>query len=57
MLAPLGIPEDVNVIAWGLGLERPTMIYYDIRDIRTMVGPEVKIETVRSNAFCVFENK
>ncbi|CAD8048982.1 unnamed protein product [Paramecium sonneborni] len=57
MLAPLGIPEDVNVIAWGLGLERPTMIYYDIRDIRTMVGPEVKVETVRSNAFCVFESK
>ncbi|CAK55632.1 unnamed protein product (macronuclear) [Paramecium tetraurelia] len=57
MLAPLGFPEDVNVIAWGLGLERPTMIYYDIRDIRTMVGPEVKVETVRSNAFCVFESK
>lgn len=22
MLRPMGIPEDVNVIAWGLGLER-----------------------------------
>lgn len=26
MLIPLGFPPDVNVIAWGLGLERPTMI-------------------------------
>jgi len=26
MLIPLGLPKDVNVIAWGLGLERPTMI-------------------------------
>lgn len=26
MLAPLGLPSDVNVIAWGLSLERPTMI-------------------------------
>ncbi len=22
MLRPMGLPEDVNVIAWGLGLER-----------------------------------
>ena len=22
MLQPMGLPEDVNVIAWGLGLER-----------------------------------
>ena len=26
MLRPMGLPEDVNVIAWGLSLERPTMI-------------------------------
>lgn len=26
MLLPMGLPEDVNVIAWGLSLERPTMI-------------------------------
>lgn len=28
MLRPMGIPDGVNVIAWGLGLERPTMILY-----------------------------
>lgn len=26
MLRPMGLPEDVNVLGWGLGLERPTMI-------------------------------
>ena len=25
MLAPMGLPEDVTVIAWGLSVERPTM--------------------------------
>lgn len=30
MLAPLGIPADVKVIAWGLSLERPTMIQYNV---------------------------
>jgi len=32
MLRPMGagIPEDVNVIAWGLSLERPTMILYGV---------------------------
>ena len=28
MLLPMGLPPDVRVIAWGLSLERPTMIKY-----------------------------
>lgn len=28
MLVPMGLPRDVRVIAWGLSLERPTMIKY-----------------------------
>ena len=28
MLAPMGLPPGVRVIAWGLSLERPTMIKY-----------------------------
>ncbi|TNV83999.1 hypothetical protein FGO68_gene16358 [Halteria grandinella] len=27
MLRPMGLPEDVSVLGWGLSLERPTMIY------------------------------
>jgi len=36
MLQPMGIPKDVNVIAGGISLERPTMIKYKYDDIRSM---------------------
>jgi phenylalanyl-tRNA synthetase alpha chain len=38
MLRPMGLPEDVRVIAWGLSLERPTMIKYRIDNIRDLFG-------------------
>ncbi|KAL0356710.1 UNVERIFIED_CONTAM: Phenylalanine--tRNA ligase alpha subunit, cytoplasmic [Sesamum calycinum] len=38
MLLPMGLPEDVQVIAWGLSLERPTMILYGIDNIRDLFG-------------------
>jgi phenylalanyl-tRNA synthetase alpha chain len=38
MLRPMGIPEDVRVIAWGISLERPTMIKYHIDNIRDLFG-------------------
>ena len=41
MLRPMGMPEDVNVIAWGLSLERPTMILYGIDNIRDLFGHKV----------------
>ena len=41
MLRPMGFPDDVHVIAWGLSLERPTMIKYGIDDIRTLLGEHV----------------
>lgn len=28
MLRPMGFPEDVQVIAWGLSLERPAMMRF-----------------------------
>ncbi|CAG8707982.1 18096_t:CDS:10, partial [Racocetra persica] len=34
MLEPMGLDPDVRVIAWGLSLERPTMIKYGINNIR-----------------------
>eukprot|EP00884_Botryococcus_braunii_P017278 jgi/Botrbrau1/4233/Bobra.0044s0028.1 len=52
MLRPMGLPEDVNVIAWGLGLERPTMILYGIDNIRDLFGHKVSLETVRQNPIC-----
>ena len=46
MLEPMGFEKDVSVIAWGLSLERPTMIYYGVDNIRDMVGSKVKSNPV-----------
>ncbi|KMZ61078.1 Phenylalanine--tRNA ligase [Zostera marina] len=52
MLRPMGLPEDVTVIAWGLSLERPTMILYGIDNIRDLFGPKVSFNLIRSNPIC-----
>ncbi|XP_045483138.1 phenylalanine--tRNA ligase alpha subunit [Harmonia axyridis] len=52
MLLPMGLPENVNVIAWGLSLERPTMIKYGFNNIRDLVGPRVDLEMVQRNPLC-----
>jgi len=55
MLLPLGLPEDVSVIAWGLSLERPTMIKYGIKNIKELVGHKVPIEKIRTNPICLLK--
>ncbi|PIM95418.1 Phenylalanine--tRNA ligase alpha subunit [Candidatus Hodgkinia cicadicola] len=52
MLLPMGLPEKVNVIAWGLSLERPTMIKYGYNNIRDLVGPKVNLQMVNDNGIC-----
>ncbi|KAK2174551.1 hypothetical protein NP493_791g01053 [Ridgeia piscesae] len=52
MLLPMGLPEDVSVIAWGLSLERPTMIKYGLNNIRELFGPRVNLQMVYDNAIC-----
>ncbi|CAF3151018.1 unnamed protein product [Rotaria socialis] len=52
MLLPMGLPENVSVIAWGLSLERPTMILYGINNIRDLIGPKVDLEMCRENPIC-----
>lgn len=52
MLLPMGLPEDVNVIAWGLSLERPTMIKYGYNNIRDLVGPKVDLKMVHNSPIC-----
>ncbi|KAI1305263.1 Phenylalanine--tRNA ligase alpha subunit B [Halotydeus destructor] len=56
MLLPMGLPEDVTVIAWGLSLERPTMIKYGIDNIRDLVGHKVDLQMVYDNPICLLEN-
>uniref|UniRef100_U5EMI8 phenylalanine--tRNA ligase n=1 Tax=Corethrella appendiculata TaxID=1370023 RepID=U5EMI8_9DIPT len=52
MLLPMGIPEEVNIIAWGLSLERPTMIKYGLNNIRDLVGPKVDLKMVQDGPIC-----
>ncbi len=47
MLLPMGLPPDVRVIAWGLSLERPTMIKYRCKNIRELFGHKSKLEMSR----------
>jgi len=49
MLRPMGLPEDVVCIAWGLSLERPTMIKYKIDNIRELVGHKLDLEFVETH--------
>jgi phenylalanyl-tRNA synthetase alpha chain len=56
MLLPMGLPEDVSVIAWGLSLERPTMIKYGIDNIRDLVGHKVNLQMVYDNPVCILSD-
>eukprot|EP00742_Colponemidia_sp_Colp-10_P001684 GILJ01001805.1.p1 GENE.GILJ01001805.1~~GILJ01001805.1.p1 ORF type:complete len:519 (-),score=74.13 GILJ01001805.1:90-1607(-) len=55
MLLPMGLPEDCTVIAWGLSLERPTMIQYGISNIRELFGHKIDIRDIRRNPICRYE--
>jgi len=55
MLAPMGLPKDVRVIAWGLSLERPTMIKYRIKNIRDLFGHKVEMARTRTAPICRFD--
>jgi phenylalanyl-tRNA synthetase alpha chain len=52
MLLPMGLPKNVSVIAWGLSLERPTMIKYAISNIRDLMGHKVDLNMVYTNPIC-----
>eukprot|EP01028_Stygiella_incarcerata_P012996 TRINITY_DN81027_c0_g1_i1.p1 TRINITY_DN81027_c0_g1~~TRINITY_DN81027_c0_g1_i1.p1 ORF type:complete len:555 (-),score=143.69 TRINITY_DN81027_c0_g1_i1:79-1575(-) len=52
MIRPMGLPDDVSVCAWGLSLERPTMILYGIDNIRDLMGHRVDLHMVETNPIC-----
>jgi len=52
MLLSMGLPEKINVVAWGISLKRPTMIKYGINHIRDLVGPRVNLQMVQDNPVC-----
>lgn len=47
MLRPMGFPEDIRVIAWGLSVERPTMILYNLGNIRELFGHKLDVAQAR----------
>ena len=49
MLRPMGFPENVSVIAWGMSLERPTMIKYKFKDIRALFGHKIDLNMTRGH--------
>jgi len=54
MLRPMGLPDDVSVLGWGLSLERPTMIQYKVANIRDLLGFKVSVKYVKNNPICCF---
>jgi phenylalanyl-tRNA synthetase alpha chain len=54
MLQPMGLPPNVRVIAWGLSLERPTMIKYKIDNIRDLFGHKVEMARTKTAPVCRF---
>lgn len=52
MLRPMGFDSNVSVIAWGLSLERPTMIKYNISNIRDLVGHKVDLHFIQNSSIC-----
>jgi phenylalanyl-tRNA synthetase alpha chain len=48
MLRPMGLPDKVRVMAWGLSLERPTMIKYRCSNIRELFGHRSNIDMSRA---------
>eukprot|EP00758_Cryptobia_borreli_P005281 Tbor_TRINITY_DN4815_c0_g1::TRINITY_DN4815_c0_g1_i1::g.1376::m.1376/K01889/FARSA, pheS; phenylalanyl-tRNA synthetase alpha chain len=47
MLEPMGFDKDVTAIAWGLSLERPTMIKYGINHISELFGHKMDLNFIR----------
>ena len=52
MVRPMGLPAGVNAIAWGLSLERPTMVLYGIDNIRELFGVKVDLNMIQKNPLC-----
>jgi phenylalanyl-tRNA synthetase alpha chain len=52
MLLPMGLDPNIKVLAWGLSLERPTMIRYGVKNIRDLVGHKCSLDFMRTNPIC-----
>ncbi|KAJ2725547.1 Phenylalanyl-tRNA synthetase, beta subunit, cytoplasmic [Coemansia sp. Benny D115] len=57
MLRSLGLDEDVKVAGFGVSLERPTMIKYNIPNIRSLFGHKVDLGMILNNPACRLDKK
>eukprot|EP01065_Artemidia_motanka_P027861 TRINITY_DN3305_c0_g1_i1.p1 TRINITY_DN3305_c0_g1~~TRINITY_DN3305_c0_g1_i1.p1 ORF type:complete len:569 (+),score=173.79 TRINITY_DN3305_c0_g1_i1:57-1709(+) len=48
MMRALGLPEEATAIAWGLGLERPAIMFYGLDNVHDLLGHRVKLPFIRS---------
>ena len=55
MLVPMGWPEDISVIAWGLSLERPAMLLFECSNIRELCGHKVDAKWVKDCSLINFK--
>eukprot|EP00516_Mucochytrium_quahogii_P006232 CAMPEP_0203763076 /NCGR_PEP_ID=MMETSP0098-20131031/15776_1 /ASSEMBLY_ACC=CAM_ASM_000208 /TAXON_ID=96639 /ORGANISM=" , Strain NY0313808BC1" /LENGTH=498 /DNA_ID=CAMNT_0050657679 /DNA_START=796 /DNA_END=2292 /DNA_ORIENTATION=+ len=55
MLGPLGLPKGVRVIAWGLALERPTMIKFRVKKIKSLFGNKIDLDRTRTSQLPLFK--
>jgi len=55
MLRPMGLPEGVSVIAWGMGLERQTLLKYGMSNIRDLSGHKLKLGKTLTNPLARFD--
>ncbi|EGV61245.1 hypothetical protein CANTEDRAFT_116803 [Yamadazyma tenuis ATCC 10573] len=49
MLEAMGLPKNLRVLGWGLSLERPTMIKYNVSNIRELLGHKVSLDFIETN--------
>merc|ERR1719240_2148714 len=52
MLLPMGLPEDVTVIAWGIGLERHASLKYAVANIRELFGAKQDLLSTAKQPIC-----
>jgi len=52
MLLPMGLPEDVTVVAWGIGLERWAALLYNVRAIKDLFSFQQDVAGSKKNPIC-----
>jgi len=55
MLQALNLDPKIKVIAWGMSLERPTMIKYGIKNIRELYGNKVDLNMIQKSGICILD--